>query len=70
MPATITIKVNDQSIETTENKALVDLIKELGQAPERVVVERNREALTPGEMRQATLVQGDSLEIVRIVAGG
>ena len=39
-------------------------------APERVVVERNREALTPSETLKAELADGDNLEIVRIVAGG
>ena len=39
-------------------------------APGSVVVERNGEALTPAEAREAVLTDGDRLEIVRIVAGG
>ena len=42
----------------------------LGLKMDRVVVERNGQALTPEEARRTLLADGDRLEIVRIVAGG
>lgn len=38
--------------------------------PRSVVVEHNGEAVAPSEFSQRTLLDGDRLEIVRIVAGG
>ena len=39
-------------------------------SPRSVVVELNGEAVTPSEFCQRQLHAGDSLEIVKIVAGG
>lgn len=64
------ITANGKTHEVPEGQTLPDFIETLGLAPERVVVERNREALTPAEARKVTLTKGDVLEIVRIVAGG
>jgi thiamine biosynthesis protein ThiS len=38
--------------------------------PRSVVVEQNGEAVAPSEFTGRTLVNGDRLEIVKIVAGG
>ena len=38
--------------------------------PRSVVVEHNGEAVSPSEFSRRTLLTGDRLEIVRIVAGG
>ena len=38
--------------------------------PRSVVVELNGEAVSPSEFAQRSLIAGDRLEIVRIVAGG
>jgi thiamine biosynthesis protein ThiS len=38
--------------------------------PKSVVVEHNGEAVAPSEFAHRTLVAGDRLEIVKIVAGG
>lgn len=64
------ITANGQPHEAPEGQTLPAFIEQLGLAPERVVVEHNREALTPAEVRETTLADGDVLEIVRIVAGG
>lgn len=66
----MTITANGQSHEAPQGQTLPEFIKTLGLAPQRVVVERNREALTQAEARDVTLADGDVLEIVRIVAGG
>lgn len=66
----ITITANGESFSLAEHTTLPDFLAERGQAPERVVIERNGEALTQSEAKAATLNHGDVLEIVRIVAGG
>jgi len=66
----IEITANGETFSLKPATSLQDFLAERGQAPERVVVERNGEALPPSEARSATLADGDTLEIVRIVAGG
>lgn len=66
----IQITANGETFEIADSTALPDFLAERGQAPERVVVERNGEALTQSEVKSTSLSNGDVLEIVRIVAGG
>jgi len=66
----IEITANGESFSVQPGTPLPDFLAQQGQAPERVVVECNGQALTPAEAKSATLAQGDRLEIVRIVAGG
>jgi thiamine biosynthesis protein ThiS len=70
MPATITITANGARHELSASLALDDFLKSVGLAPQLVVVERNRQPLTPSEARRTVLADGDVLEVVRIVAGG
>ena len=46
------------------------LLVELGLRPGSVVVELNGVALTPSEAAHMSLADGDTVEIVRAVAGG
>ncbi|TVR52168.1 MAG: sulfur carrier protein ThiS [Puniceicoccaceae bacterium] len=64
------ITANGKPYEVAEDTSLDDFLASLDLEPVLVVVERNRAALTPGEARRTRLEDGDSLEIVRIVAGG
>ncbi len=41
-----------------------------GFLPKSVVIELNGEAVSPSEFKSHIMKEGDSLEIVRIVAGG
>lgn len=70
MSRKIEITANGEILTIAENTSLPAFLETRGQAPERVVVERNGEALTPGELEDIILQPGDRLEIVRIVAGG
>ena len=70
MPTTITITANGDSFEIHANTTLPKFLDSIGLSAERVVVECNRCALTPSELKKTTLADGDHLEIVRIVAGG
>ena len=70
MPSTIAITANGRRHDVPAGQTLDAFLESVGQKPKLVVVERNGQALTPGEARAAILVDGDVLEIVRIVAGG
>lgn len=64
------ITANSDTYDLPEGTTLDAFIRDRSLALERVVIERNGDALTPGEARQTVLADGDRLEIVRIVAGG
>ncbi|MGE9296775.1 MAG: sulfur carrier protein ThiS [Puniceicoccales bacterium] len=66
----IHITANGENYSLEPDTSLPDFLTQRGQAPERVVVERNGEPLTQNETKAAMLADGDRLEIVRIVAGG
>lgn len=68
--AKISVTANGRPYELDEGRPLAGFLEELGFAPGMVVVERNREALTPSETRETVLRDGDRLEIVQITAGG
>jgi len=69
-PGRITVRANGAEYGAAFGVSLADFIRERGLNPSRVVVERNGEALSPGEIKGVTLSDGDRLEIVKIVAGG
>lgn len=64
------ITANGKCYHIEVNTTLPDFIKSIGLRISNVVVEKNLQALTPGEARATILADGDSLEIVHIVAGG
>lgn len=64
------IHANGAAYAIEDGTPLSDFLTSRGLAPQRVVVERNGEALTPSEAKSVLLEDGDQLEIVRIVAGG
>lgn len=64
------ITANGKSYDIEPGTTLPAFVESQGLAIGRVVVERNSEALTQSEAREAVLAEGDTLEIVRIVAGG
>jgi thiamine biosynthesis protein ThiS len=70
MPTNIAVTANGRRWEIPPGRSLDEFLAGLGLVPSQVVVERNRVALTPGEARRTILEDGDTLEIVRIVAGG
>lgn len=67
---TITVTANGKKHSAPERCPLPEFLAGLNLAPERVVIERNGEALTPAEARAVVLAEGDQLEIVRLVPGG
>lgn len=66
----ITITANGKNYQVQPQIQIPDFLQQLQLSPNRVVVEYNQQALTPAEMKQKNLNDGDSLEIVKVVAGG
>ena len=65
-----TVTANGQSIEVQLPLSLYDFLEGQGMLPRSVVVELNGEAVSPSEFDDRQLNGGDSMEIVKIVAGG
>jgi sulfur carrier protein len=64
------LTVNGAAREVADGTTLVQLVEELGLQVGSVVVEHNGTALLRSEVRNASLADGDVLELVRAVAGG
>jgi sulfur carrier protein len=64
------VVVNGAPRAVRDGTALPALLEELGLRVGTVVIEHNGVALTRAEARAAVLRGGDTLEIVRAVAGG
>lgn len=64
-----TITLNGAARHTSAT-TIADLVRELELAPEKVAVERNAEIVPRSTLEQATLGDGDVLEIVHFVGGG
>jgi sulfur carrier protein len=57
-------------VTLSDDASVTDLLAELGWANRTVAVEHNGEALIRSEQPTTTLHDGDTLEIVKAVAGG
>jgi len=67
---TIEITVNGEAHQVDEGTSLMDLVRSLDLAPERVAVERNRQIVPRARWGETILESGDALEIVHFVGGG
>ena len=64
------ITVNGKNTVCAEGASLLDLIRQLGLSPEKIVVELNRD-IVPAEAFVATaLHDGDMVELLQFVGGG
>jgi sulfur carrier protein len=66
----VRLLLNGQSTDVDDGTSLPALIESLGLRVGSVVVEHNGTALLRSEVVATTLSDGDSLELVRAVAGG
>lgn len=64
------ITANGQSIDVHLPLTLNAFLINQGMLPRSVVVELNGEAIAPSDFEKRELNEGDSMEIVKIVAGG
>jgi sulfur carrier protein len=63
------IRLNGAEIETSA-RTLAELLEELGLPTSTVLVEQNGEAPARSEWPSASLRESDSVEILRVAAGG
>lgn len=72
MPAdlTIAITLNGEARRVSAGLTIAGLAAELGLAPEKVAVERNREIVPRSTLSLAMVADGDEIEIVHFVGGG
>ncbi|MDJ0713256.1 MAG: sulfur carrier protein ThiS [Prochloraceae cyanobacterium] len=66
----ITLKVNGELHQCSQNTKLIDLLKQIGFNPRLIAVEYNGEILHRQYWSNTLLQPGDRLEIVTIVGGG
>lgn len=64
------IIANSKEFEIEEGKSVADFARSLGLRPERCVVELNKKALRFSQFKDIILKDGDTLEIMSVVAGG
>ncbi|MBT3470811.1 MAG: sulfur carrier protein ThiS [Opitutae bacterium] len=67
---TISITANGKTYVVPEGTTIISFLEKMELAPHRVVIEHNRNALTPSEIWKKTILDGDIIEIVKVVAGG
>lgn len=68
--AGLRIELNGEAKEVEDGTTLQGLVQQLSLAPERLAVELNREVVRRADWPQATLAEGDRVEIVHFVGGG
>jgi thiamine biosynthesis protein ThiS len=66
----ITIRLNGQPRSIPQNSSVSALLASLGFSGQPALVELNGAALFPREFEGTVFKNGDSVEVVRIVAGG
>ena len=64
------VTVNGDDIEVADGATVVDLLTQLGLGSKWVVVERNGDPVERRDHASTVLGPGDTLELVRAVAGG
>lgn len=64
------IVVNGEPREVREHLTLLELMRELGVKPELVAAQRNAEIVNRKAVDATVLMEGDAVELVRIVGGG
>lgn len=64
------ITVNGQPREVREQITVLDLLRQLGVKPEITAVQRNAEIINRKAVDTTVLMDGDTVELIRIVGGG
>lgn len=66
----VRIIANGKPFSVCAGTSLPEFLESINLSIKNVVVERNQIALSPMDAKKTLIEDGDSLEIVRIVAGG
>ena len=64
------VVANGEAVTVRSGATVADLIAQLGLGAKWVLVERNGDPVARAELTRTRLREGDSLELVRAVAGG
>lgn len=64
------VRANGEAVELVEGATVAGLLEVLGLSGRWVLVERNGQPVPRPELGATRLEEGDSLELVRAVAGG
>ena len=64
------ITVNGEPKEVAESLSLLALMEDLGVKPEITAVQRNEAIIDRKAVPNTTLMEGDAVELIRIVGGG
>ena len=64
------ITVNGQPREVREHITLLELLRQLGVKPEITAVQRNAEVINRKAVDSTVVMDGDAIELIRIVGGG
>lgn len=64
------VRANGEEVALAGGATVVDLLTHLGLGAAWVLVERNGEPVERARLATTVLAEGDSLELVRAVAGG
>ena len=64
------ITVNGQPKEVAEHCTILDLMRSLGVKPEITAVQHNEDIVDRKAVDKRVLMDGDAVELVRIVGGG
>ncbi|HEX5080537.1 MAG TPA: sulfur carrier protein ThiS [Blastocatellia bacterium] len=67
---TIEITVNGEARQMSRGARVMDLVKQLELAPERLAIELNLSILPRAKWAETELKPGDKLEVVHFVGGG
>ncbi|MFN2503248.1 MAG: sulfur carrier protein ThiS [Acidimicrobiales bacterium] len=69
-PARVKVTANGNPVELAVGATVEDLLRALGLGGRWVIVERNGQPVARTAMAATALAEGDTLELVRAVAGG
>lgn len=64
------ITVNGEPREVAEHLSVLELLRQLGVKPEITAVQRNAEVVNRKAIDSTVLMDGDTIELIRIVGGG
>lgn len=62
--------VNGKPVELPDGSSVAALVSHLGVEPARVAIERNQDVVPRRTWSEASLTEGDQIEIVTFVGGG
>lgn len=64
------VTINGKEREIADNSTILMMLEQLGQHPQRVAVEVNREIIKRPSYAEHVLSEGDEVEVLQFVGGG